>query len=404
MGTVYNRGTKHKPKWWVGYKEASEEWTYAPSGQPTKEQARRYVERIEANIAAGRVGIERPGKAESCDALFNDWSKSITNRNAKDDRYRLENHLRPAFGGLTPRALTMAAILAWLDAQRKGEAPRKVRPTKPTPPPSDRKRPGPRPKPREPKPVRVKPARLSDASIRHNLNLLSRFLGWCVEHGHAQHNPVRDIPQGKRPRQAAKTDTPWLDDDATVVALMRALPEPIGLMFYLANRAGLRTGEVAGLRMADLAYLAEGTIRVRYSYDGPLKEDKHSAGKTKWVPSPDDAEAILAAHVKQRAADKAKPEDFVFPCAGRDGSYYRKEFIETRWAVAAKACNVDLTWYEATRHSFVSRNLTRGATLDEVSGAVGHSSPGVTRRYYDHFIRKTFSPTLRAGLPAGPKQ
>ena len=57
-----------------------------------------------------------------------------------------------------------------------------------------------------------------------------------------------------------------------------------------------------------------------------------------------------------------------------------------------------MTFYQATRHSFVSRSLSGGGMLDEVSAAVGHSSPMVTRRYYDHHIRKTFSPTLRAGL------
>jgi len=60
-----------------------------------------------------------------------------------------------------------------------------------------------------------------------------------------------------------------------------------------------------------------------------------------------------------------------------------------------------MTFYRATRHSFVSRSLSGGGTLDEVSAAVGHSSPMVTRRYYDHHIRKTFSPTLRAGLGLG---
>jgi hypothetical protein len=57
-----------------------------------------------------------------------------------------------------------------------------------------------------------------------------------------------------------------------------------------------------------------------------------------------------------------------------------------------------MTFYQATRHSFVSRSLSGGGMLDEVSAAVGHSSPMVTRRYYDHHIRKTFSPALRAGL------
>ena len=47
-----------------------------------------------------------------------------------------------------------------------------------------------------------------------------------------------------------------------------------------------------------------------------------------------------------------------------------------------------MTWYQATRHSFVSRHLSRGASLDEVSAAVGHSSPIVTKRFYDHYVRR----------------
>ena len=63
-----------------------------------------------------------------------------------------------------------------------------------------------------------------------------------------------------------------------------------------------------------------------------------------------------------------------------------------------------MTWYEATRHSFTSRLLSRGASLDEVSAALGHSSPVVTRRYYDHYIRRTFSAGMRAGLGLGAQQ
>jgi hypothetical protein len=37
-----------------------------------------------------------------------------------------------------------------------------------------------------------------------------------------------------------------------------------------------------------------------------------------------------------------------------------------------------LTWYQATRHTAVSRALKAGVPLDEVSAAVGHSSPDVT--------------------------
>jgi hypothetical protein len=63
-----------------------------------------------------------------------------------------------------------------------------------------------------------------------------------------------------------------------------------------------------------------------------------------------------------------------------------------------------MTWYQATRHSFVSRHLSRGASLDEVSAAVGHSSPIVTKRFYDYCVRRSFSPKLCAGLGLGAKQ
>ena len=110
----------------------------------------------------------------------------------------------------------------------------------------------------------------------------------------------------------------------------------------------------------------------------------------------------------------------LFPCARRKGLCYRKEYIEACWEAAApkhvgaKTVKVKtkggtfvevqhptMTWYEATRHSFVSRHLAAGASLDEVSAAVGHSSPVVTKRFYDHFVRRSFSPKLRAGLGLG---
>ena len=46
----------------------------------------------------------------------------------------------------------------------------------------------------------------------------------------------------------------------------------------------------------------------------------------------------------------------------------------------------------------MTRNLSRGASLDEVSAAVGHSSDGHAAGYYDHFVRRSFFPTLRSAL------
>ncbi len=387
MGTVFNRGTRGRPNWYVGYQEHGE-WKYRPSHQPTKDQARRYVAEIEARIARGQVGIEDAAEAPAVGPLFEQFLAGLTNRSADDDRSRARRHVLPRFRAMRLADLTLAAVMQWLDDQRAAGT-------------------------------------LSPASIRHNMNLLSRFFSWSIARGKATLNPVRQIPVGSRPTSAVKSDTPWLDDDAVVRRLVAALEEPINYMFYLCNRSGLRTGEGAGLRMSDLGFVDEGLLRVRYSYDGPLKEDKKGEGKVKWVPAPEDCAALLGPWLARRKAEGAGPEDLAFPCARRDGRCYRKEYIEQCWEAAAPAhvgartARVErkrrgdgvvvrrhpaMTWYQATRHSFVSRHLAAGASLDEVSAAVGHSSPVVTKRFYDHFVRRSFSPRLRAGLGLGGHQ
>ena len=249
MGTVFNRGTKDKPNWYVGYRESGR-WIYKPSRRSTKAQAKRWVQEIESRIARGQVGIEDDEDAPAFKPAFDSFLDGLTNRNADDDRSRGRRHLLPKFGRMKLASVALANVMEWIDEQRAA-------------------------------------GELSEASIRHNLNLMSRFFSWAIARGKATINPIRQIPMGSRPTQTVKSDTPWLKK----------------------------------------------------------KKDK--------------------------IANEVKPT---------------------------------MTWYQATRHSFVSRHLSRGASLDEVSAAVGHSSPVVTKRFYDHYVRRTFSPKLRAGLGLGAKR
>ena len=69
MGTVFNRGTKDAPNWYVGYRENGR-WVYKASRQPTKALAKRWVSEIESRIARGQVGIEESDDAPGFKALF----------------------------------------------------------------------------------------------------------------------------------------------------------------------------------------------------------------------------------------------------------------------------------------------------------------------------------------------
>lgn len=370
MGTIVRRGTRDQPLYYALFLDADGRRKMRRLRVPTKDEARKMLAQIEARIAEGRVGIETRAADPLCGPLMDQWIATLSNRNKQDDKTRYERHVRPYWANRTMgEAQQLRAVMTWLDLQ-KGAG-----------------------------------NTLSSGSIRHNMNLLSRFFSWALERDYGTVNPVRQIPVGKRPQNAVKRDTPWLRDDKDVRRLMGSLPEPVSLMFYLGNRSGLRTGELAGLRMSDCAYVAEGLIRIRYSYGGCLKEDKGQVGKMKWAPAACDAIETLGPWLRRRKLEGAKGEDLVFPAPvssrnkrTKSWSGFRKEYIEDKWNLAAATCLIEMTWYQATRHSFVTRSLENGASLDEVSAAVGHSSPVVTRRFYDHHVRKTFSANLRLGL------
>ena len=382
MGRILSRGTRDNPKFYADYYDVDgTRRTKLLRGVQNKREAKERLSTIEGRVAAGQPGIDSAQRVgvrigvQTSRQLFDQWLESLQNRNADDDRSRAKLHLIPVWTKVPlEEAQEMTAVMRWLDQMRASE-------------------------------------KLSEQSMRHNLNLLSRFFAWAIERGHAKVNPVRMIPQGKRPKSSAGggSEAPWIRDDETVTKLLAVLPTPVNLMFLLGNRSGMRPGEVAGLRIEDFAWTTEGIIRVAHSYDGPLKEDKHGQGKVKWVPAPapGDLERTITPWLERRRSEGAKPSDLVFhfkpmkPQNRRRTSTwvgYRKEYVEAKWSDATKTLKLDLTLYEATRHSFVSRNLAAGIPLDEVSAAVGHSSPEITKRFYARYVRKSYSAMIRQEL------
>lgn len=362
MASVFFRGPKSAPRWYARYRDPAGVWRSKRVRVDVRKDAVKIATSLEAQAERRRYGLEAPESASLLvGELMKRWENSLVNRSAYDDRSRLRLHVVPRFASMRLADLTLPVLMQWLDELR---AARKLEP----------------------------------GTQRHLLNLVSRFFGWAIERGFATVNPVRQIPAGRRPQHAPKRDVPWLADDDQVRAIMAALPDPFRLMFYVGNRAGMRLGEICGLRLSDVADLAAGAFRVRYSYAGPLKEDKTDSGKVKWTPAPSDAAAVLGPWIERRRAEGATGEAFLF--MREHERHFRKEHVEYRWELAAEALGLGLTWYQATRHSFASRNLSRGVALDEVAAALGHSTPAVTARHYAHFVRKTFSPLMTS--PLGP--
>ena len=237
MGTVYNRALKKdkhgqpikgpngkwlkdedEPNYWITYTDVNGKRAHAATGLHYKTPARKFLLQVEANVAAGKVGMPKRTNAQRCGALFDKWSETLINRDAYGDRLRIEKHLRPMFGDTNVRDVTLAAIKNWVTAQRKGKAPRNERPRKAkalAPLPEGHKRPGPKPKARPARPKREPGKVLSEASIRHNLNF-ALALSWrgpstkstCRTTQCATTRRARGQRRQRRPRSPGLTMTP----------------------------------------------------------------------------------------------------------------------------------------------------------------------------------------------------
>jgi hypothetical protein len=119
---------------------------YKASRQPIKALSKRWVSEIESRIARGNVGIEDQEDAPQFKASFQSFLDGLTNRNAADDRSRGRRHLMPHFERKRLADIDLGAVMEWIDEQRAA-------------------------------------GELGEASILHNLNLLSRFFSLVIARG-----------------------------------------------------------------------------------------------------------------------------------------------------------------------------------------------------------------------------
>jgi integrase len=172
--------------------------------------------------------------------------------------------------------------------------------------------------------------------------------------------------------------------------LVAAMPARYRAMTLLAAWGALRFGELTELRRSDLD-LKNGVIRIRRAVvraDGEtiVTTPKSDAG-TRDVAVPPHLLPTLRMHVKTHAAFGR--DGLVFPSASgghlAPSAFYGKAPTKTRvgfgfYAARVAAGRPDLRFHDL-RHTGAVLAASTGATLAELMGRLGHSTPGAALRY-----------------------
>jgi integrase/recombinase XerD len=204
--------------------------------------------------------------------------------------------------------------------------------------------------------------------------------GWRVRARHRLREPDRPVDRAS---------------DADIVALLRACCSARDrLIVLLMARAGLRRGEVAGLRRSDVHLLADS----RELGCGVARAHLHV------VRRPDNANGAVAKSRRERAVPldflvvqafdsygfermrvpAAMAGDFVFVNLFRAplGAPMRLDAVNDLIAAAARRAGIDPSPHpHQLRHAFASNVLDAGGSLEEAQDLLGHVSVSSTQVY-----------------------
>jgi integrase len=168
---------------------------------------------------------------------------------------------------------------------------------------------------------------------------------------------------------------------AEAAALLEVLPPQDRVAWAVALYAGLRRGEIRGLRWCDVDF-ERGLIRVEQSWDdraGPV-EPKSRAGRRR-VPMAKPLRAQLAAHRLRSAGGE---EELVF--ARPDGRAIHAEALARRARRAWKERGMAPIGLHECRHTYAAFMIAAGVNAKALSAYMGHSSITMTLDRYGHLM------------------
>lgn len=211
----------------------------------------------------------------------------------------------------------------------------------------------------------------------HAYALLRTVMGQAVFEGLIPSNPCQVRGAGRTTRvRRIEVATP--DELLRIVANM---PERLRLLVLLAAWCGLRYGELAELRRRDVN-LTAGVLHVsravvRVNGEDVVGSPKSHAGQ-RVVAIPPHLWPVVQTHLDEHTGNEA--DALLFARPGTNRHLIHTEVTKTYTKARTAAGRPDLRLHDL-RHTGATLAAQTGATLAELMGRLGHSTPAAALRY-----------------------
>lgn len=213
---------------------------------------------------------------------------------------------------------------------------------------------------------------LSPKTVNNHLGVLGAMFEDAVKWRYADHNPARQV----KPCRVDRLDEDfsfWTAEESE--RFLTAIQElrPRWFPFFLtALRTGLRVGELAALRWAEVD-LTSKKVHVRRSYSHK-EETTPKSGKGRSVPMSPGLYTVLAEH---KLACGTQERVFL----SDEGLVLDSNRVKHPFWRGIAAAGVRRIRIHDLRHSFASQLVIAGESLYAVQRLLGHSTAEMTSRY-----------------------
>ena len=235
------------------------------------------------------------------------------------------------------------------------------------------------------------PRGLSAARVVQAYQVVDQVLRYAVRTRHISLNPADDV---QLPRINTPEKTALTHDQVRQVA--DAAGE-LGAIVYVLAYGGLRYGELAALRVADVDTTRR-RLKVSRSMTAVaamgMVEGGTKTHQTRSVPLPAFVMDMLAEQITGKS-----PADLVFPY--HDGGWMPRDWFALRLDKASAAAGLTGITPHTLRHTAGSLALASGASVVTVQRLLGHRSPITTMNVYAHQLPDDFDNPAAAMDAAG---
>jgi len=364
--------------WWVRFTDRDHK--RVSEGYKDEREARQRRDEVEALLTLKsdprRVQDQKktaPLFSEVADEALRLYSATRTLQPATRTNHNnfLKRHLLPAFGEqpVTPEHFSRLAIKAFIARIRGAGDPE----------------------------ARV----LQDASLTAALPVLRLILDHAVERDLLPANPMRGEPLWRATRHTEEVDPFTPQELRTILETARKIAPDFAVLIQITVQAGLRPGEVLGLRRSDLD-LAAGRLHVRRSFSrgrlGPTKTRSSLRTVSFLHPvleeggwHPRDAGGLtsgLLEALRGLRVVSVDPDAPLFGSAMDPATPLRQSNLHRAWVRILKKAQVRHRKPHALRHSFASILLSRGAPIIYVTKAGGWRSATTLLQTYAKWVEQ----------------